>query len=210
MHLQVPLSTKLKKLSVVHKRGMHNFERMYKFIPMRGPEQKGFAEMAVWKGAVVQPRSSSSVIPHNHVSSGIEKVQNEEQHMDKNGPLDGKVPDSVSPIPTNQSSVRASGDQVQSDSEPRQSGEFSVCMPLSDSSSRIESSHLASPESSSEGEECNVKTETHKKGRVEPAYIINPRRACAARVTVLRLSVCLSVTTSLAHLAAKSLKFGHR
>ena len=42
------------------------------------------------------------------------------------------------------------------------------------------------------------------------SYIINPRRACAARVTVLRLSVCLSVTTSLAHLAAKSLKFGRR
>ena len=42
-------------------------------------------------------------------------------------------------------------------------------------------------------------------------YIINPRRR---RVTVLRLSVCLSVclsvSTSLAHLAAKSLKFGYR
>ena len=43
--------------------------------------------------------------------------------------------------------------------------------------------------------------------------MINPRCACAVRVTVtvLRLSVvCLSVATSLAHLAAKSLKFGHR
>ena len=165
LSLQVPLSTKLKKLSVIHKRGMHNFERMYKFIPMRGPEQKGFAEMAVWKGAVVQPRSSSSVTPRNHVSSGIEKVQNKEQDMNKNEPLDGTVPDSVSPI-------RASDDQVQRNSEPRQSGESSVGMPLSDSSSRIESSHLASPESSIEGEECTEKTETHKKGSVEAAYII--------------------------------------
>ena len=45
-------------------------------------------------------------------------------------------------------------------------------------------------------------------------WLINPRRACAARVTVLRLSVCLSVclsvTTSLAYQAAKSLKFEHR
>ena len=175
MHLllQVPLSTKLKKLSVIHKRGMDNFERMYKFIPMRGPEQKGFAEMAVWKGAVVQPRSSSSsVTPHNHVSSGIEKVQNKEQDMDKNGPLDGTVPDSVSPIPTNQSSIRASDDQVHRSSEPRQSGESSVGMSLSDSSSRIESSHLASPESSIEEKECTEKTETHKKGSVEAAYII--------------------------------------
>lgn len=151
---------------------MHNFEHMYKFIPMRGPEHKGFAEMAVWKGAVVQPRSSSSVTPHNHVSSEIEKVQNKEQHVDKNGPLDETQPDSVSPIPTNQSSIRASDDQVQRNSEPKQSGEFSVAMPLSDSSSRIESSHLASPESSIEGEECTGKTETHKKGRVESAYII--------------------------------------
>ena len=174
MHLllQVPLSTKLKKLSVIHKRGMDSFERMYKFIPMRGPEQKGFAEMAVWKGAVVQPRSSSSVTPRNHVSSGIEKVQNEEQHVDKNGPLDGTVPDSVSPIPTNQSSIRASDDQVHRNSAPRQSGESSVGMPLSDSSSRIESSHLASPESSIEEKECTEETETHKKGSVEAAYII--------------------------------------
>ena len=40
--------------------------------------------------------------------------------------------------------------------------------------------------------------------------VINPRRACAARVTALSLSVCLSVTTSLAYQAAKSLKFEHR
>ena len=52
--------------------------------------------------------------------------------------------------------------------------------------------------------------------------VANPRHACAVRVTVLHLSVCMSVgmyvcmyvsmsvTTSLVHLAAKSLKFGHR
>ena len=40
--------------------------------------------------------------------------------------------------------------------------------------------------------------------------IFNPRRTCAARVTVLCLSVCLCVTTCLAHQAAKSLKFEHR
>ena len=106
--MQVPLSTKLKKLSVVHKRGVRNFEHMYKFIPMRGPEMKGFAEMAVWKGAVAQAQSYGPVAPQNHVPPGNEK---EEPRGDKSGPLDGTVSDS---IPADQSSIRASGNQIQS------------------------------------------------------------------------------------------------
>ena len=37
--------------------------------------------------------------------------------------------------------------------------------------------------------------------------IVNPRRACAARVTVLCLSVCLSVTTLQASVVDRTLKF---
>lgn len=85
---------------------------------------KGFAEMAVWKGAVVQAQSYGPVAPQNHVPPGNEK---EEPRGDKSGPLDGKVSDS---IPADRSSIRASGNQIQSNSEPRQSGEFFAGVPL--------------------------------------------------------------------------------
>lgn len=140
---------------------MRNFEHMYKFIPMRGPEMKGFAEMAVWKGAVVQAQTYGPAAPQNHVPSGNEK---EEPCGDKSGPLDRKVSDSISPVPADQSSIRASGNQIQSNSEPRKSGEFFAGVPLADSRIKVESSHLASTDSSSEEEVCTVKTETHKKG----------------------------------------------
>lgn len=128
---------------------------------MRGPEMKGFAEMAVWKGAVVQAQSYGPVAPQNLVPSGNEK---EEPRGDKSGPLNRKVSDSTAPVPADQSSIRASGNQIQSNSEPRKSGEFLAGVPLADSRSKVESSHLASTDSSSEEEACTVKTETHKKG----------------------------------------------
>ena len=47
--------------------------------------------------------------------------------------------------------------------------------------------------------------------RAKEMWFINPRRACERGLQYfVCLSVCMSVTTSLAHLAAKSLKFGHR
>ncbi len=60
---QVPLSAKLKSLSIKRPSRVYDLNYSYRFIQMKGPKLKGFAEMAVAKREVFS-------IPHVHSTPG--------------------------------------------------------------------------------------------------------------------------------------------
>ena len=187
--MQVPLSSKLKRISAIHKHSsrMYEYSHAYKFIRMRGPDLKGFAEMAVWKGAVVQPRlnsleqilstssKKSPALPPGTDEEGVAQQTDTKVFPSEQAPTN--IPSALH-IPANVLSKEVSHVEIQSSSESRQSEESA-----SDKSRleahRVDSGFSASngsSEENSEREECTdsaTKSEAHKKGN--PRFCISFR-----------------------------------
>jgi len=158
---------------------MHEFSHTYKFIRMRGPELKGYAEMAVWKLAVVQPRSSTPVQTQSrdskrtptlhHLSAGTDEVEGVAQQMDtkefqcEQAPTD--VP-SVLHLPASVPSKGASHVEIQSSSTSESQPSEAT------SSDRVDSGFSASNGSSEENNEQKESTDSATKS--EPPKKGNP------------------------------------
>lgn len=78
--VQVSLGTKLKSLTIKRHSRVYDLSSLYRFVQMRGPNLKGFAEMAVAKREVFStPHTSTSANQSSKVGRSLEHADNGSQ-----------------------------------------------------------------------------------------------------------------------------------